>query len=82
MNWKQMKDFCNKLPEEVLQNKVIIWQEENAINEIRPLILDQDHYLDPENYEYGCFPESEASEPISNLNKVYSKGDPILIENF
>lgn len=77
-----MKDFCNKLPEEVLQNKVILWQEDRAVNEIIPMILDQDHYLDPENFEYGCFPKSEASGSLKKLNKVYSKGDPILIEKF
>ena len=83
MNWKQMKEFCAPLNEEQLKKKVILWREDEAISKIEPMTLEEDHYIDPEiGAGEGCFPASEATEPIEDLKKVYDKGDPILAELF
>ena len=34
MNWKQLKDFCNSLPESELEKNVMLWREDEAITEI------------------------------------------------
>jgi hypothetical protein len=92
MTWKQLKEFCNNLPENELKKKVIMWREEECVNAIEVMALDEDHYIDPENDENGCFPESEAKifiededaypEGMKDLKKVYDKGHPILWEDF
>lgn len=80
MTWNELKEFCNSLPEEQLERKVILWREDEAINDIEPECLSEDHFKGDD--DEGCYPESEASEPIENLRKVYSKGDAILWERF
>jgi hypothetical protein len=80
MNWKELKEFCNQLSEKQLQRKVILWREDEAISNINAERLTEDHYKSDD--EDGCYPESEAEEPIELLQKVYSKGDPILWEKF
>jgi len=82
MNWSDLKKFCNSLSEQQLENKVIMWREDEAINKIEAETLSENHYADPELGENICFPESEASAPIENLEKVYDKGFPILMEDF
>lgn len=93
MNWKELKDFCNALPEQELPKKVIMWREDECVNDIEAEVLDQDHYIDPEGQSpENCFPETHAREIIedkdaypngmSDLKKVYDKGRPILWENF
>lgn len=82
MTWSELKDFCNKLPESQLTRNVILWREDEGINKIEPVILEDDYYIDEENTCDGCFPESEASEPIECYKKVYDKGDAILMEDF
>jgi hypothetical protein len=93
MNWKQLKDFCNSLPESELEKNVILWREDEAITKIEAESLKEDHYIDIENSENGCFPEyqmksfiSEDEEAYPNgekdFKKCYDKGHPILLEDF
>ncbi len=90
MNWKELKEFCNSLNDEQLENKVVLWREDEAIINIEAEILSEDHY----NYEdcEGLVTRSEAEEMardefefpngMDDFRKVYSKGDPILWEEF
>ena len=94
MNWKQLKDFCNGLTEEQLQEKVIMWREHEAVNNIEVDTLQEDHYIDETGqYDEGCFEKSTALNLIKDntedypnglkhFKKVYDKGFPILWENF
>ena len=34
MNWKELKKFCNSLPEKELGKTVILWREDEAISQI------------------------------------------------
>ena len=81
MNWNELKDFCDSLDEKQLQKKVILWREDIAISNINAQNLEEDLYYGTEDEE-GCYPESEAIEPIETLKKVYDKGCPILWEKF
>jgi len=80
MKWIKLKEFCNSLNDEQLQKKVIVWREDEAISNINAELLLEDQYIG--DGEDECYPESDAREPIENLKKVYSKGDPILWEAF
>jgi hypothetical protein len=80
MDFKQLKDFCNSLDEKHLKNKVILWREEEVVKDIEAMQIEEDHYIGED--EEGCYPESEAKEPLEDLKKVYKKGDPILWEEF
>lgn len=82
MNWRELKEFCISLDEKQLKKKVILWRENEAVNNVNTEILPEDMYIDPEVDEEGCYPESDALEPIENLKKVYDMGDPILWEKF
>lgn len=90
MNWKQLKDFCNGLTEEQLQEKVIMWREDDVVNNIEVRELEEDHYINKDDYDNGCFEESEMKSQIENddeltvdnFKKVYDKGFPVLWENF
>lgn len=93
MNWRELKDFCNSLPESELEEKVILWREEEAITDISASQLEEDNYVDNEREEDGCFGKSEAESQIKmspedfpngleHFTKVYDKGNPILHENF
>jgi len=84
MNWKQLKDFCNNLPESELEKNVILWQEENVITDIDARQLEQDYYIERENPENGCFGVTERKElePDTKIKRVYKEGHPILQENF
>jgi hypothetical protein len=81
INWKQLKDFCNALPEEQLEKRVILWREDECINSIYANELDEDQYMHDEDEE-GCYPLSQAEHPEHELKKVYEKGHPVLIEDF
>lgn len=94
MNWKELKDFCNSLPESELEKKVILWREEptEAITDISAEQL-EDMYVNNDCDEDGCFPLCEAESLIKDspedypdgmdhFTKVYDKGHPILSENF
>jgi len=92
MNWKELKDFCNNLPDSELYKKVMLWREEDAITDVSAFQLEEDQYIS-EYSEDGCFSESVANEFIKNdpedypngildFEKVYDKGHPVLHENF
>lgn len=84
MNWKELKEFVNALPELELSKKVILWREDEAVTKIEAEQLEEDHYINKDNQENGCFPISEAKhlDPETKIKKVYDKGTPILFENF
>ena len=82
MKWKKLKEFCNSLDEKQLEQKVILWREDEAISRIEAHKLEEDHYINPEDCEDGCYPISEATESIENLKKVYDAGTPLLLEDF
>lgn len=77
----------NSLPE-MNQIKAILWREDEAITNIEANQLEEDHYIDLEYSEYGCFEESEMKYQLGmmktnlkkNYKKVYDKGTPILNE--
>lgn len=92
MNWKELKDFCNNLPESELEAKVILWREDEAITDIEAEQLDENHYIG-EYHDEGCITESDALYDIklnpddypnglNDFTKVYTKGTPILHEIF
>lgn len=92
MNWKELKDFCNNLPESELEKNVILWRECESVTDIYSEQLDEDQYVD-ERGDDGCFPLSEAESQIKSdpeefpkglegFVKVYDKGHPILHEKF
>jgi len=85
MNWKELKEFCNSLPDEKLERKVVIWREDEAIREIESELLLEDHYIGED--DEMCYPLYDAGLTIEDaeglgLEKVYSAGDPILWEKF
>jgi len=91
MNWRKLKEFCNNLPENELDKKVILWREYEGITKIEAEQLLADHYIDSNNIEEGCFSEREAKSLIKDkdnfpngmddLEKVYDTGTPILYED-
>lgn len=84
MNWKQLKDFCNNLPESELEKNVILWMEDSVINNIEAEQLSENYYINKSRIEEGCFPNSEREylEPDAKTKLVYKKGYPILSEIF
>ena len=92
MNWKKLKEFCNSLDEKQLLQNVLLWREDSVISKIEPMTLEEDHYIDPENAEDGCFSKSDAKDIVEDkdqypngmkhLKKVYDKGHPVLWEEF
>ena len=85
MNWNELKEFCNSLPKEELEKKVILWRECDAIGDICARTLDEDHYSG--DNDEGCYPLSDAGLTLDDveekgLEKNYDKGTPILQENF
>ena len=84
MNQRELKAFVNDLPESELDKQVILWREDEAITKIEAEQLEEDHYIDLDDPENGCFPVSECKnlEPDTRIKKVYDKGHPILWEEF
>jgi len=91
MNWNELKQFCNSLPERELTKNVILWREDESITKINAEVLTEDHYIDREGDMEGCAPESEINYMIrmnedeypnglEDFKKVYDKGTPILWE--
>jgi hypothetical protein len=93
MNWNELKEFCNSLNDEQLEQKVIMWREdaEDVITEISSIQLKEDYYIEEDSNEDGCFPEWQAKSQINDdpesypegmehFKKVYDKGHPILCE--
>ncbi len=93
MNWKQLKDFCNSLPESELEKNVMLWGEDEAVTDISAEQLKEDNYVNNEFPEDGCFDKTEAESQIKmnpedfpnsleHFKKVYDKGNPMLHKNF
>ena len=85
MTWRELKAFCNQLPESELVKNVIMWREEEAITCIDAFQLEEDYYIEAgDPYGEGCFAESEMSkeDPDLEYEKVYDKGHPLLSEDF
>lgn len=86
MNWKELKDFANSLDENQLEQKVILWREDEAITNIGAEQLHDDHYIGEYNDD-GCYTLSDAGLTLKEakeqgLEKVYDKGTPILFDDF
>ncbi|MCU0351769.1 MAG: hypothetical protein MUF43_13230 [Flavobacterium sp.] len=92
MNWKELKDFCNSLTEEQLQQKVAMWLDDEEVTDIDAITLSQEYYIDNE----GCFETYLRLEDVKEIikddaitypnglddfKKVYKTGDPILLDN-
>ena len=91
MKFKEMKDFCNGLTDEQLNEKVRIMREEEVISSIHPPeVLKEDLVIDPEESQEGCFALSEMGEDYiqaikesgAELKVAYKKGTPMLWEDF
>ena len=84
MTWNELKEYANGLDESQLEKNVQLWQESGSINDIYAMKLKHDHFMkkDGSDEDDGCYPLSETSHPKNELKKVYSKGHPLLCENF
>ena len=85
MIWKELKDFANSLDEKQLEKNVVLWREDEAVNDINAEKLDADHYIGDD--DEGCYPLADSGLTIEDveekgLRKVYDKGSPILWEKF
>ena len=91
MNWKELKDFCNSIPDEYIDGKVVLWREDECLNDIFCRTLEDDFYIDPDSDDDSCYHEEFAIEKINNnpedypnglqdFKKCYEKGYPILEE--
>lgn len=85
MTWKELKEFANSLDEKQLERNVVLWREDEAVNNIFPEILQADHYIGED--DEGCYTLAEAGLTLKDvkrkkLTKVYEKGNPILWEKF
>lgn len=92
INWAQLKEFCNGLTEEQLKEKVILWREEECLNRIYTFELHEDYYIEIDGDDL-CMTETEMQYEIDrspeyypkgrkHFKKVYSKGRPMLGEDF
>lgn len=84
MKWRDLKKFVNELDEKELDKDVHLWREDEAITDIEVEQLGEDHYINVDDPETGCFPESllkDLGEDIQS-KKVWDKGHPVLFENF
>ena len=88
MKFKELKEFCNGLTDEQLNETVRIMREEEVISSIHPPeILKEDLVYDPEERMEGCFALSELGEDFikeneGHLKVAYKKGTPMLWEDF
>jgi hypothetical protein len=80
MNWNKLKEFCNSLDEKELNEPVILWRDDEAINFIEAKTLDEDYYIG--DGDEGCYAEIDATKPLSKLKKVYNKGNAVLFEQY
>lgn len=89
MTWNELKQFCNNLPEQFLDKKVIIWRDDEYFSSIEVFELDQDHFVDEDSEENGCISENEMiklinEDPVNypdgvdHFRKCYEKGHPII----
>ena len=82
MIWKKLKEFCNDLTDEQLNETVRIIREEETISKIDTEVFSEDQVLDVEEPQNGFFPESEKPDPDMETKVAYKKGTPILWEEF
>ena len=90
MTWKELKEFCNNLPENELEKKVIVFNEEEVIHPIEAMQLAEDHYRDEDSELCMCETdaksiaddEDEYPNGIDDMIKVYDKGHPVLWVDF
>lgn len=85
MDWKQLKEFCNSLNEKQLKRKVVLWREDEAINDIEAMALEEDYYIGKD--EDSCYTLTDAGIDIKEVEEkglkiVCEKGNPILWEEF
>ena len=83
--WKDLKEFANSLDEKQLENKVVVWREEEAISDFEANTLEEDHYIG--DNDDGCYSLRDAGLTIEDakeqgLELAYPKGHPIIFENF
>lgn len=87
MAWNELKEFCNSLPQEQLERKVIFWREDEAIDDIEVGQLSEDYYIGED--DELCYTLSDMGLTVNDmddnalgLKKAYSEGDAILWEHF
>jgi hypothetical protein len=85
MTWKELKEFANSLDEKQLDKNVVLWREDEAVNDINAENLKEDYYIGDDDEE--CYSLADAGLTIEDaeekgLRKVYDKGSPILWEKF
>ena len=89
MTWKELKQFYNGLPEDVLSGNVILFHESESSQNIVAEVMAED-YLFHDVLE-GCVLESDAKSlvkdhpetyQINEFRKVYDKGTPAIWELF
>ena len=74
--WKQLKEFCNSLPENELEKEVVWWGEERGGSIDFADQLSEDYVIT----DYGCEPASvqEYETWEEPYEIAYPKGTPIL----
>lgn len=86
--WKELKDFCNSLPEEVLNNDVHWWGDERGGFVAPTSTLEEDYLLTDEGWEpissfqydprfHDGETEEEYNDYVKSLPKLL-KGLPII----
>ena len=89
MNFRQLKDFCNSLPEKELDKQVVVLRESEPIKNINAFQMDEDQYTNPDDPD-ECLSKSEAEKLIlvrpdyyhdlDDMQKVCDRGTPYLME--
>lgn len=76
LTWKQLKEFCNGLPESELE-KLVIWTDEEEGGRIVSVEQLEEDYVQT---DYGCEPASvqEYEEGEEEYPVCLTKGSPIL----
>jgi|GEM_PF-6180424 len=93
MTWKALKEFCNALAEDNLENKVILQREGEAITDIYAECFEEDQLLNTDLPEDGFISRSTMwslirDYPEDYLDKenhfkvLYKSETPMLFENF
>lgn len=80
LSWKELKDFANSLPEEVLEQDVKWWGDERGGTLVNTHKLEEDYVCTDEGWEPKSVHESYESyskEDIEDMPQL-AKGTPIL----
>lgn len=75
--WRQLKEFCNNLPDEFMDDNVIWWGEETGGKLFAAYQLTEDYTTT----DYGCEPISEQDPPEEGEEPwevTHPKGTPII----